>query len=181
MAISKSRELKEQVVNELGEVFQNNGVYVFDYRGLTVPEMEDLRNKIKSIQGQIKVFKNRLVIKYFEKEKKNFGRDIFKGPLAVAYSDENFINVAKTIVEFEKDSKKIEIKYGFIEQNFADSEKIKSVAKLPSKEHLMTQLVFSISSPIRKFGTALTAPMRNMLILMNNLKEKKDKEENNNG
>lgn len=181
MALSKSRELKEQKVNDLGEIFQCNGVYVFDYRGLTVPEMEDLRNKIKENQGQVKVFKNRLAIKYFEKEKKDFGREIFNGPLAVAYSDENFINVAKAIVEFEKDSKKIEIKYGFIEQSFADSEKIKSVAKLPSKEQLLTQLAFSISSPLRKFGTALTAPMRNMLILMNNLKEKKEKEDNNNG
>lgn len=181
MALSKSRELKEQKVKELGEIFQCNGVYVFDYRGLTVPEMEDLRTRIKDNQGQVKVFKNRLAVKYFEKEKKDFGRDIFNGPLAVAYSDDNFINVAKAIVEFEKDSKKIEIKYGFIEQSFADTEKIKSVAKLPSREQLLTQLAFSISSPLRKFGAALTAPMRNMLILMNNLKEKKEKEDHNNG
>jgi large subunit ribosomal protein L10 len=170
-------EMKKNQVNDLDSIFQSSGVYLFDYRGLSVSEMEDLRQRIKGLGAQVRVIKNRLAIKYFEKEKKDYGRDLFSGPMAVAFADDNFIEVAKTMVDFEKENDKVEIKAGFIEQTFADKDKVRAVAKLPSKDQLMAQLAFSISMPLKKMGLALSAPLRNMLILMNNLKDKKEKEE----
>jgi len=167
---------KEQVA-ELGKIFSSNGVYLFDYRGLTVPEMEELRNKVKEHGANLKVVKNRIAIKYFELEKKEHGRELFNGPLAIAYADDNFIEIAKVITQFEKDSKKISVKAGFIEQTFADSSKIKAVAKMPGKDQLLATLAMAIASPLQQMGMALTAPLRDMLILMNNLKDKKEKEE----
>jgi len=172
-------QLKEKKVEKIGNIFQNNGVYLFDYRGLSVKQMEDLRQRVKDIDegSDVKVIKNRLAIKFFEKEKKPFGRDLFKGPMAVAYCDDKFVELAKVLTDFEKENEKVEIKAGFIEYEFADKEKVKSVAKLPSKEQLMAQLLFSISMPLKKMGMALSAPLTNILILMNNLKDKKEKEE----
>lgn len=167
---------KEQV-EEIGRIFQNNGVYMFDYRGLTVPEMEDLRKKVKEHGANLKVVKNRIAIKYFEKEKNEYGRELFNGPLAIAYADDNFIEIAKVITQFEKDTKKITVKAGFIEQTFADQNKIKDVAKMPGKEQMLATLAMSIAMPLQKMGMALSAPLRDMLILMNNLKDKKEKEE----
>jgi large subunit ribosomal protein L10 len=172
---------KKQQVDEIANVFDNSGVYLFDYRGLTVSEMSALRERIKSLNANVKVIKNRLAIKYFEREKIEFGRDVFKGPMAIAYATENFVEVAKALVEFEKENSKVEIKAGFIEKTFADKDKVKYVAKLPGKEQLLAQLVGAISMPLRKMGMALSAPLTNMLILMNNLKDKKEKEEKNNG
>jgi large subunit ribosomal protein L10 len=174
----KAIEMKQGKVAELGELFQNSGVYLFDYRGLTVTEMGDLRDRVKGIgaDANVRVIKNRLAIKYFEKEKAEYGRELFRGPMAVAYGHENFVEVAKVLVDFEKESDKVEIKAGFIEKTFADKEKVKTVAKLPGKEQLMAQLAFSMAMPVKKMGMALSAPLRNMLILMNNLKDKKEKE-----
>lgn len=172
---------KKKKVDEIGAIFGNSGVYLIDYRGLSVPEIEDLRKKIKSSDAELKIIKNRLAIKYFEKENKEFGRDIFSGPTAVAYSDEKFVEVAKIIVDFEKNSKKIKIKSGFIENKFVGIDEIKNVAMLPGKDQLMSQLVFSIAYPLKKMGMALSSPLKNMLVLMNNLKDKKEKEEKNNG
>ncbi|MCP5049855.1 MAG: 50S ribosomal protein L10 [bacterium] len=177
MASKEILDSKKQQVEEIGTIFQKNGVYLFDYRGLTVPEMEDLRNRVKKLGANVTVIKNRLAIKYFEREKKDFGRDLFKGPMAAAYADENFVEVAKTMVEFAKEKDKVELKAGFIEQTFADAKKVKEVAKLPGKDQLLAQLAFSISMPLKKMGMALSAPLRNTLILMNNLKDKKEKEE----
>jgi len=174
-------DTKKQQVDELGRIFQSSGAYLFDYRGLTVAEMNDLRGRMKNLGADVKVFKNRLAIKYFEQAQKSQGRDIFKGPLAVAYANDNFVEVAKVMVDFEKENNKVEIMAGFIEQTYVDKERIKHVAKLPGKEQLLAQLVFSISMPLKKMGMALSAPLRNMLILMKNLKDKKEKEENNNG
>jgi large subunit ribosomal protein L10 len=175
-------ETKKQQVDEIADIFANSGVYLFDYRGLTVKQMNELRERIKSLDANMKVIKNRLVIKYFEREKKTeYGRDLFQGPMAVAYVGEKFVEVAKVLVDYEKENDKVEIKAGFIEKTFADKEKIKYVAKLPGKEQLMAQLVGAFSMPLKKMGMALSAPLRNMLILLNNLKDKKEKEEKNNG
>jgi large subunit ribosomal protein L10 len=173
-------QLKEEKVEEIGHIFQSSGVYLFDYRGLSVAEMEDFRNRVKCIgnDANVKVIKNRLAIKYFEKEKekKSCGRELFNGPMAVAYGNDNFVEVAKVLVDFEKENEKIKIKAGFVEQAFADKEKVKTVAKLPGRDQLMTQLVLSIAMPLKKMGMALSASLTNMLILMKNLKDKKEKE-----
>ena len=177
MPAEKILKIKKQQVEEIGKIFSSNGAYLFDYRGLTVPQMESLRNKVKEQGAKVKVIKNRLAIKYFEQEDIKFGREVFTGPMAVAYADDNFIEVAKIITEFEKEYEKVEIKAGFIEQIFADKAQLKALAKLPGKDQLMAQLALSISMPVKKWGMAMSAPLRNVLILMNNLKDKKEKEE----
>jgi large subunit ribosomal protein L10 len=174
-------EKKKQKVDELGEIFQSSGAYLFHYRGLTVKQMNALREQVKNHGGDVKVFKNRLAIKYFEQENKPYGRDLFNGPLAVAYANDGFVDVAKVMVDFEKENEHVEIKAGFIEHTFADKEKVKVVAKLPPRDQLLSQVAFSISMPLKKMGMALSAPLRDMMILMNNLKDKKEKEEKNNG
>ena len=179
MASTQSLERKTKKVGEIGEIFKNSGVYLIDYRGLTVSEMEDLRNRIKSCNAEIKIIKNRLAIKYFEKEKKEYGREIFNGPTAVAYSDDNYVEVAKIICDFEKENDKIKIKSGFIEDNFVDKNQINYVAKLPNKDQLLSQFAFAIATPVKKMAMALSSPLRNMLILLINLKDKKEKEDNN--
>jgi large subunit ribosomal protein L10 len=170
-------EVKKQKVDELGSIFSCNGVYLLEYRGMTVAEMGKLRARVKEFGANVKVFKNRLAIKYFQKENRPYGREVFNGPLAVAYSEKNFVEVAKAIVDFEKENPKVQIRSGFIEKTFVDKEKIKMVAKLPSKEQLMAQLVCSIAMPLKKMGMALSAPLTTTLILMKNLQDKKEKEE----
>lgn len=172
-------QLKEKKVEEIGQIFRSSGVYLFDYRGLSVAEMEGFRNRVKRIgeDTDVKVIKNRLAVKYFEKEKKSYGRELFNGPMAVAYGNDNFVEVAKVLVDFEKENEKVDIKAGFVEQAFADKEKVRAVAKLPGKDQLMAQLVFSIAMPLKKMGMVLSAPLTNILILMKNLKDKKEKEE----
>ncbi len=175
---SKERiETKKQQVDELSQVFESNGVYLLEYRGMTVAEMSILRQRVKALGANVKVFKNRLAIKYFQRDDKPFGREVFNGPLAVAYARTNFIEVAKVIVDYEKENPKVQIRAGFIEQTYLDKEKIKAVAKLPSKEQLLAQLVGCISLPLKKMGMALSAPLTTTLILMKNLKDKKEKEE----
>jgi len=168
---------KHKKVDEIKEIFGSNGVYLFDYRGLTVAQMEILRNRVREFGAKVKVIKNRYAIKYFESENLNYGREVFHGPMAAAYADEKFVEVAKIMVDFEKEMDKVEIKAAFIEKTFANKNKVIEVSKLPSKNELLATLAFSIGMPLRKMGFALNAPLRNMLILMKNLKDKKEKEE----
>lgn len=175
MASELILEKKKKTVDGLADIFNCSGVYLFDYRGLKVSEMGKLRGRIKQLGANVKVIKNRLAIKYFEKEKMAIGRDLFNGPVAVAYGNEKFIETAKALVEFEKESKKIRIMSGFIEKKQVSSAQIIEAAKLPGKEQMLTQLVFSIGMPLRRFGSALSAPLTNMLVLLKNLQAKKEK------
>jgi len=176
MGSAQILEKKKKTVDGLAEIFNSSGVYLFDYRGLKVSEMGNLRNRIKALGANVKVVKNRLAIKFFEKEKIAIGRDLFKGPIAVAYSNEKFVETAKVLVEFEKESKKIKIMSGFIEKKLVSDKQVAEVAKLPGKEQLLAQLVYSIGMPLRRFGSALSSPLTHMLILLKNLQDKKEKE-----
>jgi large subunit ribosomal protein L10 len=168
-------EKKKRTVDALSEIFSSNGVYLFDYRGLKVGEMGSLRSRIKALGANVKVLKNRLAIKFFEREKLPIGRDLFNGPIAVAYSNDKFVETAKVLVDFEKESKKIRIKSGFIERKLVSEKQVLEVAKLPGKEQLLAQLVFSIGMPLRRFGSALSSPLTHMLVLLKNLQDKKEK------
>jgi large subunit ribosomal protein L10 len=175
MASEHILEKKKKTVDGLADIFNCSGVYLFDYRGLKVSEMGKLRGRIKKLGANVKVVKNRLAIKFFEKEKMNIGRDLFNGPIAVAYSNDKFIETAKALVDFEKESKKIKIKSGFIEKQLVSSLQIIEAAKLPGKQQLLTQLVFSIGMPLRRFGSALSSPLTHMLVLLKNLQANKEK------
>jgi large subunit ribosomal protein L10 len=176
MGSAKILENKKKTVDTLSDIFNCSGVYLFDYRGLKVSEMGNLRNRIKALGANVKVVKNRLAIKYFEKEKTAIGRELFKGPLAMAYSDEKFVETAKVLVDFARESKKIKIISGFIEKKLVSDQQVLEVAKLPGKEQLLAQLVFSIIMPLRRFGSALSSPLTHMLVCMKNLQDKKAKE-----
>jgi len=179
VASEKILERKKKEVEQLSDIFSRSGVYLFDYRGLSVSKMEALRRKARTLDAEVKVLKNRLAIKYFQKEKNmEYGRTLFSGPLAVAYADKTFIDVAKLMIDSEKDFEPLKLKGGFIEGILVDKEKIRQVAKLPPKEQLMAQLAMTMVTPLKKFGMSLSAPLTNMLILMKNLKDKKEKEEN---
>ena len=67
----------------------------------------------------------------------------------------------------------------FIESKLVDKNTIKNVAKLPGRDQLMAQFAYSMSMPLKKMARTLASPLTNMLILLNNLKDKKAKEENN--
>lgn len=175
MASVQNLSIKQRKVDALEQIFNSSGVYLFDFRGLKVSEFETLRRKVKESQANVQVIKNRLAIKYFEKQKLPYGRDVFQGTIAVAYSDATFVETAKILVDFEKENKKIKILRGFIERKPIDGPTIVEVSKLPSREQLMTQLAFAFTAPLRKFGLALSAPLTSMLILLRNLKDKKEK------
>ncbi len=175
MGSALNLDKKKKTVDALADIFNCNGVYLFDYRGLKVSEMGVLRSRIKALGANVKVVKNRLAIKYFEKEKQAVGRSLFKGPLAMAYSNEKFVETAKVLVEFEKESKMIKIISGFIEKKLVSDRQVAEVAKLPGKEQLLAQLIYSIGMPLRRFGSALSSPLTHMLVLMKNLQDKKAK------
>lgn len=157
MANSKIIEMKAAQVTEIAGKLKNaESVVVFDYRGLTVAEVTDLRSQMRAAGVEYAVLKNGIV----ERAAKEAGIDdsfqaFLKGPSAFAFSNEDVVAPAKILKETIKKYKKCEIKGGIIEGAVSDSAAMNVLADLPSREQLIARMLGSMLSPITKLAIAL--------------------------
>lgn len=149
---------KKQLVTELAEKFQaSKSTIIFNYRGLTVQEVTDLRAQLRESNVEMKVVKNTLLRFAAEEAGYEGLEDIFKGPTAIAFSNEEVVAPAKIISEFAKEAEVVEIKGGVIEGKVASLELISKIAKLPSREGLLSMLLSVLQAPIRNTALAVKA------------------------
>ena len=164
MANAKILEQKAGVVSEIKERFENaKSVVAFDYRGLSVAEVTELRRKLRETGAEYKVYKNTLVTI----AAKELGLDgiveFLEGPVSIAFGYDDATAAARILNDFAKDHKKLELKAGVVEGVVYDKAKIEQLASIPSKEVLIAKLLGSIKSPLS-----------NLAYLLNAIKEKKE-------
>ncbi len=171
------REEKEKRIQEIKKIVdESKGIFLFDFQGLTVAEINDLRSRAKKSGGAIKVVKNKLVKKALEGGYDAFPKELLQRPTAFAYSMDDFIALVKLLFEFKKETGKIEIKGAYVEGKSLELPEIEALSKLPPKEVLMAQIGGALAAPLRNFLMNLRAPLQNFANLLYQLKEKKDKE-----
>jgi large subunit ribosomal protein L10 len=168
---------KKEVVKNLVEKLQkaSSGILV-DYRGLTVEQDTELRNKLRESEVEYKVVKNNLT-RFAIKETGLDQLDSFlKGPTSVALSYADPVFPAKVLVEFAKKNDALEIKAGFVDGKIINIEEIKSLATLPSKEELIAKVLGGLNSPIAGFVNVLNGNMRGLVVALNAIGEQKEQQ-----
>jgi len=155
-------EEKQKVVEEIKAKLQNStGVVLADYRGLTVTEVTDLRVQLRNAGVEYRVLKNTMV-RRAANELGIEGLDKYlEGPTAVAFSADP-VAPAKILSEFSKKNKKFTIKAGVLEGKVIDSERIKDLANLPSREVLLAQVLAGIQAPLQGMVNVLQGPIRKL-------------------
>lgn len=149
---------KQQVVAELKDNFTAaNTVIVAHYKGLTVDEITKLRSNMLEVGAGFKVTKNSLAKLAIEGTQYQSLKDVFKGPTAVAYSEDP-VAAAKGVVEFAKKNDKLVVIGGAINDDVIDVAKIEALAKLPSLDELRAKLVAMISTPATRIAGVIQAP-----------------------
>jgi large subunit ribosomal protein L10 len=166
------RAQKEKVVEELGQVFESSGVVVVaHYAGLTVAEMQDLRGRMRAVGGSVRVAKNKLAkIALQGKPCASIGK-LLTGMTVLAYSEDP-VAAAKVVDEFVKTNKKLEVLGGAMGSAFLDSEGVKAVASMPSREELIAQVVACIGAPASNLAGAIGAPGSNIAGILSTLEER---------
>ena len=151
-------EQKQAVVSEIREKIESSGSLVLvDYRGLTVEQVTELRNKYREAGVQYKVYKNTMMkLAFNELGFEDFGQYL-EGPSAVAFSGEDLKAAAKINKEFAKSNEKLVIKAGILEGKILDSNEVKAVASIPSREVLIAKLLGSFKAPVSNFVYMLDA------------------------
>lgn len=153
-SIAKKAQEVEVVTAKLKEAAS---VVVVDYRGLTVDEVTELRKQLREANVEMKVIKNGILRRAAEAAGLEGMGDVFVGPTAVAFSNEDVVAPAKIMNGFSKDAKALEIKGGIIEGNVSSAEEIVALAKLPNREGLLSMLLSVLQAPVRNVAYAVKA------------------------
>jgi large subunit ribosomal protein L10 len=149
---------KAAIVDEVAEQLKSSiSAIVVDSRGLTVAEVTDLRKQLRDAGIQLRVIKNKVLTRAAEQAGFEGMDEVFVGPSAVAFSEDDAVTPAKILKTFADNNDNLSIKGGIIEGSVADVEKINTFATLPSREDLLAMLANEFMSPVRDVAYALKA------------------------
>ena len=149
-------EQKKPIVDEISELLKDaKSAVLVDYRGLTVEQDTNLRKQLREAGVTYKVYKNTMInfaVKgtEFEELSKHL-----EGPTAIAVSDTDATAPARVLYNFSKGAEALELKAGVVEGTYYDSEGIKVIATIPSRDELISKFLGSIQSPITNFARVI--------------------------
>lgn len=168
------REEKQQVVNELHEKFSRANVAILmEFKGLGVSEMTDLRQKLREVQGELRVVKNTLARRAAEGTSLTGAQEAFQGPIAVTFGYADPVAPARILKQFvDKRTEKIKVKIGVVEGQVLDSNGIKIVASLPKKEVLIADLMGRMQSPMTGLVGGLQGILRKFVYALSAIRDK---------
>lgn len=149
---------KERVIEQAKKWYDKSVGLVFtDYRGLKVKELQQLRKNLAAKGGEIHVIKNTLFRLAAGEDAAKFPAELHNGPTAVAFVFENESEVAKAIVDFEKQTKTLSIKGGYFGGNVFDAKGVEALSKLPSRDVLIAQVIGTIAAPLTNLVSVIEA------------------------
>jgi large subunit ribosomal protein L10 len=172
----KAIEAKKLVVLELKEKFEKaQGIIFYDYRGLNVEEVTDLRNQFRAAGVEYHVIKNSMLRRAADMLEIKGLDEHLAGPTAVAFGFNDPVAPAKVLTEFIKKLKnKTEIKSGLLSGKVITVAGIQSLADLPPKEQLLAQLAGTLNAPIAGFARTLSGIISKLGYALNAVKEQKE-------
>ncbi len=173
MPSEKILEKKKQHVADLSEAFKtaNVGVLV-NYSGISVEDDTKLRKQLREAGCQYKVVKNTLLHLAFSEAGIEGLDEFLNGTTAIAYSDAGYTEAPKILSDYAADHENYQIKSGFVDGGVISADGIKELAKLPSKEVLIAQVLGGFNAPIQGLANVLNGTIRGLVIALNAIAEK---------
>lgn len=154
---------KQDEVNLLADKMKNtNSFVIVNYSGLTVEQVTKLRVELREAGCELKVIKNNITSRAAEAAGYSEVKEALVGPNAVAFSYEDSVSAAKTVYEFAKENKALELKVGVVDGEFMDNLKIQTIATIPTRDVLLTMIAAGIMTPIKEIAIALDLHMKNL-------------------
>lgn len=154
MASTKILEQKKKTVDEIVDKLKTSeSVIIFQYQGMSVADLSDLRRKLKEAQAEVKVYKNTLLKRAADELNINLD-DFLAGPNAILFG-KTLLEPIKIISEFAKSNDKLDIRVGIISGDVTDISVIKEYASIPSREGLLTMLAGGMMQYVKDLAISL--------------------------
>ena len=137
-----------------------------EYRGLTVQQISELRKQLRAVSAEYRVVKNRLARVAIEGSALGSLRPHLKGPIGVVIARKDPAAAAKALQGFLKTNPALQIRVGVVDGQLLDSQGLKAVADLPSRDALRAQMVGAIQGPLAQLVGLLQAPQRELAYIL---------------
>jgi large subunit ribosomal protein L10 len=171
----KTREQKQKDLNALTEQFQKaTSAMIVGFNKMTVPKDQELRNQLREAGVAYEVVKNTLARKAAEGTPFAQAAEHFKGVTAIATSEGDPVSLSKAITKFTKANPDVfTFKVGVVEGKVVALPDVEAIASLPSKEELISKIMFLINCQAQRLVTVLSAVPRNLAIVIKQIGEQK--------
>jgi large subunit ribosomal protein L10 len=141
-------------------------LFLIDYRGLKVVDATELRRKIREIDGNYIVVKNTLALRAAKDHGLEQIGPFLEGPTAIAFHERDLVGMAKLLTELSKTYPNFQFKAAVIDGKVVPPAEIQKIASLPSREVLLSKLVFLLKAPLQRLAGALKAPLRDLALVV---------------
>ena len=157
-----TKEQKKVYIDEISKQFENSkAVMVTHYQGLTMPQIDELRAKMREHGIIFKITKNRITKLALEKTRCKDLADLFTGPTAVAFGEDAIIS-ARILSKFAKDNENLKLIGGIMENEVLDQAGVQNVATLPTLDEARANIVGILNAPASKLVSILLARSEKM-------------------
>jgi large subunit ribosomal protein L10 len=171
--MNKADKTKE--IEELRETFRSSrNIILASFQGITVADDTELRRKIRSTKSNYRVVKNTLAkIAAKDTALEPLVAD-FQGPTSVASNASDPVALAKVLTQYAKDHPVFSCKAGVVEGRAVSTADLTAIAELPSREDLLSKLLYVLKAPVQQLAAVLEATGRNLAVVLNEVAKKKD-------
>jgi len=176
MAVTKAKKTQqvEKLTKDLKDV---SNVVVATYTKLTVAQDYELRKALRGVGAKYQVVKNTLAERAAKGTKVEPALKDLTGVTSIAYTTGDPVAMAKALTKYAKDTPEFTFKIGVVEGRVINIKEIEALASMPSKEELMSKLLFLINAPAQRLATAINAVPRNLAVVIDQaVQQKKFKE-----
>ena len=146
---------KEEVANLAAKMKEAKIILLTDYRGINVADVTELRSELRKSDSEYKVIKNNIIRRALAENGIEGLDDLLEGPTAVIMTNGDYLEPTKAIYNFSKKNDFYKIKGGVVEGKVMTAEEIITLAKLPSREELLSMLAGGLLANISKLAIAL--------------------------
>lgn len=162
MAISKQR--KEDLVAQYSELLDSSrAVFLTEYTGLDVKDMQKLRGEVRKAEGVFRVTKNTLLLHALEQSGKPAPADLLVGQLASGFALNEVPTLAKALTDFAKEVEDFTVKFGILDDKLLTAEQVEALASLPSLDELRAQILGLIGAPAQNLTSTLANSVRQIV------------------
>ncbi|MCJ7665452.1 MAG: 50S ribosomal protein L10 [Actinobacteria bacterium] len=163
-------------VANIKKIFETNGSLIFtDHSGLKAQDAVHVRDKLIEADSYLKIIKNTLALIAAREVFSDIDlEEVLTGPTSVIVAGKDIVSTAKIVKEFSKNLNALKIKAGILENKLIDAESVEKIASLPSREVLLVQLVTIIQAPISGLVNTLSGLSRNLVMVLDAVRVKKE-------
>ncbi|HEY5044984.1 MAG TPA: 50S ribosomal protein L10 [Solirubrobacteraceae bacterium] len=170
-----NRDQKATAIAEIAaHIDESQAVFAVDYRGISVPQVAELRAKLRESDATFKVVKNSLTERAADQVGAETLKALLEGPTALTFVRGDIATAAKAVADYGRATQLLPFKGGLMDGAALDPDQIRSLSRLPSREVLYGQLVGVVASPISGLVRTLGALVSGLAVALEQVREKKE-------